>query len=71
MDELKPSALVAKYGGTLDSNVKPPGEHFFDEGDVSEINTLIDVDDKFIHSCVEIIRQVSEAIKKIRSEVIL
>ena len=65
------NALVGKDGGSLLTNIKHPDEHFFDEGDVSEISTLIDVDDKFINSCVDIINQVSESIMKIRPEVIL
>ena len=65
------NALVGKDGGSLLTNIKQPDEHFFDEGDVSEISTLIDVDDKFINSCVDIIKRVSESIMKIRPEVIL
>ena len=65
------NALVVKDVGNLNSNVKQPDEHFFNEGDVSEITTLIDGDDKFIYSCVEIINEVSEVIKTIRPEVIL
>jgi len=64
-------ALIAKNGGSLNSRIKPPDEHFFLEGDVSEITTLIDVNDNFIHSCVEIIKQVSEEIEKIRPEICL
>src|SRR5690606_19329520 len=30
------NALVARNGGTLNSNVKQPGDHFLDEGDVSD-----------------------------------
>ena len=63
------NALIAKNGGTLNSKVKQPDEHFFDEGDVSEVTTLIDVDDSFIYSCVETIKLVSEKIKKIRPEI--
>jgi hypothetical protein len=65
------NTLIAKDRGTVPSKVKAPNEHFFDEGDVSEISTLIDVDDQFIYSCVEIISQVSESIKKFRSDVFL
>ena len=65
------NTLVTKDGRSSPSNVKQPDEHFFDEGDVSEITTLIDVDDTFLYSCVEIIRQVSESIMKIRPEVAL
>ncbi len=65
------NALIEKDGGSLTSNLKQPNEYFLDEGDVSEITTLVDLDDKFIYNCVEIINQVSESIKKIRPEVIL
>jgi len=64
-------ALIAKVAGNLDSEVKQPNQHFFEEGDVSEITTLINVDDKFIYYCVEIINQVSIVIRTIRPEVIL
>jgi hypothetical protein len=65
------NALVAKNGGTLNSKVKQPDDYFFDEGDVSEISTLVDVDDNFLNSCVETIKQVSKKIEKIRSEISL
>jgi hypothetical protein len=60
-------ALVAKSGG-LPFKMKMPGEAFFFEGDVSEISTLIEVDDRFVLSCVEVIQKVSEAIRKVRPE---
>ena len=63
------NTLLTKNGGTLNSKVKQSGEHFFDEGDVSEVTTLIDVDDNFIYNCVETIRLVSEKIEKIRPEI--
>ncbi|HUN02510.1 MAG TPA: hypothetical protein PLS00_06605 [Niabella sp.] len=53
------NALIAKSGGTLTSQVKQPSENFFNEGDVSEVSALIDVNDKFIESCVEVIEKVS------------
>lgn len=64
------NALVANDREVL-PYVKLPDEYFFSEGNVSEITTLIDVDDKFIYSCVEIIKQVCDSIKKIRPDVIL
>ena len=39
-----------------------PGEVFFNEGDVSEISTLIEVDDKFVLLCSDVIGQVSAAL---------
>ena len=65
------NALVANNGGSLNSKVKQPDEHFFDEGDVSEITALIDADDNFIYSCVETIKQISETIQRIRPEISL
>jgi hypothetical protein len=55
--------LVSK-STSLPFRIKLPDENFFDEGDVSEISTLIEVDDQFILNCAELIENVS---KKIRS----
>lgn len=52
------NALIGKCGGTLTSQVKHPSDHFFDEGDLSEVSTLVDVDEKFIERCVEVIEKV-------------
>lgn len=60
-------ALVTRVAG-LPFKVKLPGENFFCEGDVSEVSTLIEVDDSFVRSCAEVIRRVSEAIRKVRPE---
>jgi hypothetical protein len=65
------NTLVAKEGGSIPSKVKTPNQNFFDEGDVSEISTLIDVDDNFIYSCVDVIRRVSDTVKKFRQDAIL
>lgn len=56
--------LVNK-SGSLPFRLKLPGEDFFFEGDVSEISTLIEVDDKFVLNCAELIEKVS---KEIRNE---
>lgn len=63
-------SLVAK-AGTLNFRVKLPGDAFFCEGDVSEVSTLIEVDDTFILSCAEVIRDVSEAIRRARPDFLL
>jgi hypothetical protein len=63
-------ALVAK-AGALPFRVRLPGESCFFEGDVSEISTLIEVDDRFVLSCAEVIEEVSEAIRKARPEFLL
>lgn len=39
-------------------------ERFFSEGDVSEVSTLIEVDDQFVLGCAEVIRQVSSVIAR-------
>lgn len=54
-------ALVAA-AETLPFHVKLPGEAFFDEGDVSEISTLVEVDDRFVLLCADVINQVSVAL---------
>lgn len=54
-------ALVKK-ARALPFRVKLPAETSFSEGDVSEISTLIEVDDAFVRSCAEAIRDVSMAI---------
>lgn len=55
-------ALVAK-ANTLPFRVKLPNENYFDEGDVSEVRTLIDVDDAFVHRCAAVIREVTEVLR--------
>jgi hypothetical protein len=57
--------LVAKAAG-LPFRIKQPEERFFDEGDVSEVATLIEVDDAFVWSCVQVIQDVSAIIKRTR-----
>ena len=57
------NALISKSGGTLTSKVKQSSESFFNVGDVSEVTVLVDVDDKFIEGCVEVIEKVSKAIQ--------
>lgn len=54
--------LVEKFQ-TLPFKVKLPGENFFLEGDVSEVSTLIEVNDKFVLDCARLIEEVSELIK--------
>ena len=55
----------------LPFRVKRPGEGFFFGGDVSEVVTLIDVDDAFVLGCAEVIRRVSESVKKARPGIFL
>ena len=46
----------------LPFRIKLRGENFFEEGDVSEINTLIEVDDNFVLDCANLIDKVSSKI---------
>lgn len=46
----------------LPFRIKLKGENFFDEGDVSEIDTLIEVDDNFVLNCADLIEKVSNLI---------
>jgi hypothetical protein len=55
----------------LPFRIKRPGEHLFNEGDVSEISTLVLVDDEFVVGCARIIDQVSEAIQGIKPQIFL
>lgn len=60
-------ALVAK-AEALSFRIKLPDESFFFEGDVSEVSTLIEVDDAFVQRCGDVIRGVSEVIRRVRPE---
>lgn len=56
-------ALVA-MDSDLPFRIKRPGEDFFSEGDVSEVATLIEVDDRFVRDCAALIAQVASVINK-------
>lgn len=60
-------ALVAK-AKALPFRIKMPNESFFFEGDVSEINTLIEVDDNFVQYCGNIISKVSQVVNRTRPD---
>lgn len=55
-------ALIAKEK-QFPFRVKMPTESFFFEGDVSEVNTLIEVNDGFVQLCGDIISEVSRTIR--------
>lgn len=59
--------LVGK-AEALPFRVKAPGQDFFFEGDISEADTLVDVDDAFVQRCAEVIGEVSAAIRRSRPE---
>lgn len=54
--------LVAKTS-TLSFKIKMPGEENFDEGDVSEISTLVKVNDDFVLDCAKLIEEVTKEIR--------
>lgn len=59
--------LVAK-SGVLPFKIKLPGSNYFDEGDVSEISTLIEVTDDFVIDCAKLIEEVSDEIREVRPD---
>ena len=50
--------LVAK-SELLPFRIKLKGENFFEERDVSEVNTLVEVDDNFVLNCANLIEIIS------------
>lgn len=54
-------SLVQK-ADSLPFRVKLPDETFFNEGDVAEVSTLVEVNDAFVLLCAEVIHAVSAAI---------
>lgn len=60
-------ALVAK-AESLPCRVKLPDETFFFEGDVSEVSTLVEVDDAFVQRCCKVISNVSGVIRRVHPE---
>ena len=63
-------ALVAN-AKSLPFKVKLPNESFFFEGDISEVSTLVQVDDAFVELCGYIIREVTVIIQRVRSDIFL
>ena len=49
--------------GALEFKVKPLSDTFFDEGDVSEVDTFVDADEKFVRRCAELIDAASAIIR--------
>lgn len=47
----------------LPFRIKLKGENFFDEGDVAEVDTLVEVDDNFVLNCANLIETVSNEIR--------
>jgi len=60
--------LLVANAKSLPFRIKLPNESFFFEGDVSEVSTLVQVDDEFVQLCGDIIREVSVVIKRVHSD---
>lgn len=60
-------ALVAK-AAVLPFRIKLPDESFFFEGDVSEVSTLVEVDDAFVQLCGKVISDVSKVVRRVRPQ---
>lgn len=52
----------------LSFRIKLPNESFFFEGDVSEVSTLIEVNDAFVQCCSDVISEVSRIIRRVHPE---
>lgn len=57
-------ALIAMRAADLPFRMKQPGEDFFSEGDVSEVATLIEVDDRFVRGCAGLVAEIAVVINK-------
>ena len=55
---------IASKTYALPFGLKRPEEHFYHEGEVSEIHTLIEVSDAFVQQCSAILGEVSEALRR-------
>ena len=54
---------------TLPFTVKARDQNFFFEGDVSEPDTLVLVDDAFVSSCAELVQALIEAVQSSKPDV--
>lgn len=54
----------------LPFRIKLPDEDFFDEGDISEVETLIEVDNKFVLACAKLIEDILCVVRLERSDFI-
>lgn len=61
-------AITTVQGQTIPSRIKKQ-EVFFHQGDISEIDTLIEVNNELIKNCLDVINQTCECISKIRPEI--
>lgn len=54
--------MLVKKSVSLEFQVRQPDEAFFNEGDVAEISTLVEVDDQFLLLCAEVIHGVASIV---------
>ena len=47
----------------LEFKVRADGDHFYEEGDVSDVGILVDADDQFVQRCAELIKEASDAVR--------
>lgn len=59
--------LVSRYDA-LPFKIKKPDEFFFSEGNVSEVNTLIEVNDQFVLDCAGLIGLILKKIRELDRE---
>jgi hypothetical protein len=55
---------------SLPFKIKLPNESFFLEGDVSEVSTLVQVDDSFVQLCGDTIREVYLVLNRVHNELL-
>lgn len=55
--------LVAR-AEALEFKVKAPDENLFEEGDVSEVQTRVLVDDRFVQRCAEVIEETATLVRE-------
>ncbi|ADM98320.1 hypothetical protein Dda3937_04064 [Dickeya dadantii 3937] len=60
--------VLASKAEALPFRIKLPDESFFFEGDVSEVSTLVEVDDAFVQQCSTVIYDVSRVIRRVHTE---
>lgn len=54
---------LVSMAGTLPFKIRNPEDNFFNEGDVSEVDSLIDVNDQFVLDCAELIQNVFDTLR--------
>jgi len=63
--------LLEKSDRKINVKIKEIDEPFFDEGNIDEISSLIEVNNEFIEQSIEIINEISLKIQKYRPEIFI